>query len=166
MIYFIMAIFVWEISFKDKKSEIKQLLNYKVEIHKKEEGILIKGEPEEEGSSSAWLYAPENIEISTNDTLIIKVKVLKNTLRLRYFLLSEDKRVYLLGIKYINESKEWKEIEIPLKDSKPFYSSNFPWSLLPDKKPSLYIFMENQYPGEFQVKISSVKVKGKRKGGK
>ncbi len=162
VVYLIIAFVVWVTNFKDKKLEIKQLENYKIEIHNTEQGIALKGDPEEQGFSSAWFYIPENIEISTNDTLSIKMKVIKNAVRLRYFLLSEDKRVYLLGIKYIYESKKWQEIEIPLEDSRPFYSSNFPWSLLPDKEPSMYIFVENQYPGEFYVKISSVKVKGKK----
>lgn len=162
VICLVTALVVWETNFKDKKVELRQFENYQVETHNTEQGIVLKGNPEEEGFSSAWFYIPENIKVLANDTLCLRMKVFKNTVRLRYFLLSEDKRVYLLGIKYIPESENWLEIGIPLIYAKPFYSSNFPWSLLPDKKPSMYIFIENQNPGEFHVKISSVKVKGKR----
>jgi hypothetical protein len=157
----VISLVIWGTDFKDKKVELRQLESYKVAIYNTEQGIVLKGNPKEEGFSSAWFYIPENIKILPDDTLFIRIKVLKNTVRLRYFLLSEDKRVYLLGMKYIPESANWQEIEIPLINAKPFYSSNFPWSLLPDKKPSMYVFVENQNPGEFHVKISSVKVKGK-----
>jgi len=159
-IYLIITFVIWETNFKDKKTEIKKLENYQIEIYKTEEGVILKGNPQEEGFSSAWFYIPENIRISTNDTLFIKIKVLKNTLRLRYFLLSEDKRVYLLGINYIPESENWQEIKIPLENVKPFYSSNFPWYLMPYKRPSMYVLIENQMPGKFLVKINSVKIKG------
>jgi len=159
-VYLVITFILWETNFRDKKTEVRKLEDYEVEIYKTEDGIILKGNPEEEGFSSAWFYIPENVRISTCDTLFIKIKVLKNTLRLRYFLLSEDKRIYLLGIKYIPESERWQEIKIPLENLKPFYSSNFPWSLMPDKMPSMYLFIENQMPGKFLVKINTVKIKG------
>jgi hypothetical protein len=162
-VYLIIASIVWETNFNDKKTEIKKLENYQIEIYKTDDGVTLKGNPQEEGFSSAWFYIPENVKISTYDTLFIKIKVLKNTVRLRYFLLSEDKRVYFLGIKYIPESENWQEIKIPLENVAPFYSSNFPWCLMPDKMPSMYLFIENQVPGKFLVKINRVKIKGGRK---
>lgn len=159
---FLINLILWKNDFKSLN--VRQLYDYKISIQVSDERLILKGEPEDEGHSAAWLYLPENLKILSCDTLFIKIKVNKNTVRLRYFYLSEDKRVYLLGIKYIESSKDWQEILIPLDSAKPFYSNSFPWSLVPDKKPSMYIFIENDYPGNFDVEIKCIELKGEREG--
>lgn len=157
---FLINLILWKGDFKSLN--IRQLYDYTISIQVSDEGLILKGKPEDEGHSAAWLYLPENLKILSSDTLFIKIKVNKNTVRLRYFYLSEDERVYLLGIKYIESARDWQEIIIPLNCAKPFYSNNFPWSLVPDKKPSMYIFIENNYPGDFDVEIKNIKLKGWR----
>ncbi len=157
---FLINLILWKGDFKSLAP--RQLYDYKVLIHLTDDKLILKGNPKDEGFSAAWLYLPENLKILPSDTLFIKIKVNKNTVRLRYFYLSEDERVYLLGIKYIGSSKEWQEISIPLNSAKAFYS-NFPWSLLPRKKPSMYIFIENNYPGDFDVELKNVELRGIRR---
>lgn len=153
----ILISFLW--TFKGRDLKLKQLKNYKVSIIHSENKTILRGFPSEEGLSTAWFFLPENIRINSSDTLIIKLKVNANTLRLRYFLLSEDKRIYKLGIKFIPATGKWEELKIPLDNLKNFYSSNFPWALVPDKKIPLYIFFENKAAGNFEIEIEHIKLK-------
>jgi hypothetical protein len=161
-LFIIGGVIIWEADLEDR-NRLAQLYNYEVKIENREGKIILKGSPPEQGHSTAWLYVPEHVKISTDDTLVIRLKVNRNVLRIRYFVFMEDKKVYSLGIKYVDRNKSWKNIEIPLNTGKPFYSSNVPFNLVPNHKPSLFLFFENNTKGDFEVKIDFIKVKGKRR---
>jgi hypothetical protein len=86
------------------------------------------------------------------------MKVNENEVRLRYLSRREGRRVYFGGEEVIGADREWQEVEIPFSEGKPFYSSNYPYALTPGREPCLYLFIENRFPGEFDVELEGISV--------
>jgi len=153
------ATVLWQADFNDGLGNFSQLYDYEVKMVHKEGKVILTANPRFEGFASAWLYVDEEVTFTRDDLLELKIKVDDNKVRFRYFYLAEEGRVYYAGEEYISRSRNWQNIMIPLVCARPFYSSNFPWSLTPDKKPPLFIFIENALPGSFEVEIDRISVK-------
>lgn len=93
-----------------------------------------------------WEGNPDNLNLRKLYNYEISISKKQKTIVLQGYP-QEDR----MGIKYIKSSPEWNLIKIPLNTTKPFYSSNFPFSLTPGVKPSMFTFFENKNPGKFEV---------------
>ncbi|HIE05483.1 MAG TPA: hypothetical protein EYP58_01645 [bacterium (Candidatus Stahlbacteria)] len=149
---------LWQEDFNRGVGNFAQLHEYEVKIEHKDGRVLFKGNPQFEGFSSAWMFIDDEIEFTKDDILRIRIKVNDNKVRLRYFYLTEEGRVYHAGQEYISRSENWQVITIPFVCAKPFYSSNFPWALTPKKKTPFFLFIENGLPGNFEVEIDQITI--------
>lgn len=155
---FIFSSMLWQETFTDTTLTMSQLYDYYVDISSKEGKVFLKANPESEGFAAAWFYVDEDIAFGSFDVLKLVIKVNDNNARLRYLYRREGRKVYFGGEEIISHSEQWQEVEIPLGEAKPFYSSNYPYALTPDKNPCLYIFIDNKWPGYFDVEIDSIYV--------
>lgn len=144
--------------FTDTITTMSQLYDYSIDVSSKEGKVFLKATPHFEGFAVAWFYVDKDIVFTSEDVLELVIKVNDNKARLRYFCRIDGREVYFAGEEIISSNEQWQEIEIPFKEAKPFYSSNYPYALTPDKKPCLYIFIDNELPGNFDVEIDRVSV--------
>lgn len=149
---------LWHEDFTENMSTLSQLYDYTVDISHRDGKIFLQAHPRFEGFASAWLYVDEDITFCDDDRLELVIKVHDKKVRLKYFYRKEGRNVYFGGVKVIAPDTQWQKVEIPLKDARPFYSSNYPYALTPDKTPCLYIFITNELPGHFDVEIDWISV--------
>ena len=154
----IISSMLWRKEFTDTVPAMSQLYYYSVDINCDEGKILLKANPQFEGFASAWFYVDEDITFNSDGILEMVIKVSDNEVRFRYFYRKEGHEVYFAGKEIISSDKQWQKVEIPLGEAKPFYSSNFPFALTQDKKPCLYIFIDNKLPGNYDVEIDRISV--------
>jgi hypothetical protein len=155
---FVLTPVLWQEDFIDGIATMSQLYEYEIEISHLDGKVILNGNPQFEGFSSAWFYLDSEILFSENDILELKIKVNNNKMRLNYFYRKKGSPVYYAGEEIISASEDWQQIKLPLMCAKPFYSSNFPFALTPDKTPALYIFIDNLLPGTFNVEIDKISV--------
>jgi len=155
---FIFSFMLWQETFTDTIPTMSQLYDYSVDISSKEGKVFLKANPESEGFAAAWFYVDEDIAFGSFDVLKLVIKVNDNNARLRYLYRREGRKVYFGGEEIISHSEQWQKVEIPLGEAKPFYSSNYPYAFTPDKNPCLFIFIDNELPGYFDVEIDSIYV--------
>jgi len=148
---------IWQEDFTESISTMSQLYDYSVEIVHQEGIVRLKANPQFEGFASAWMYLDENLRFE-DATLRLRVKVNANTVRLRYFFRRETAKCYDAGEHTIEVSEGWQEISLPLESGRPFYGSEFPRALTPDKNPAMYIFIENAMPGYFEVELDRISI--------
>lgn len=150
---------LWQEDFTNGPQTMSQLYDYTVDIsYCDSDRVVLQANPGLEGLSSAWFYLDEPIFFDDTDTLELLLKVSNNKARIKYFYLKKDYPVYLGGEVIISPDSEWQTIKIPFNSAKPFYSSNFPFALIPHKLPPLYIFIDNMLPGKFDVEIDRMSV--------
>lgn len=155
---FIFSSILWQEDFTDTTLVMSQLYNYSIDISRKEGKVFLKANPDSEGFAAAWFYVEEDIAFSPFDFLKLVIKVNANKARFRYFYRREGRKVYFRGEEVISRGEQWQKIKIPLKEAKPYYSSNYPYALTPNKNPCLFIFIDNELPGYFDVEIDSIYV--------
>jgi len=161
MIFISFCIFssiLWQEDFTDTTLVMSQLYNYSINISHKEGKAFLIANPDSEGFAAAWFYVEEDIAFTPLDVLNLVLKVNANKARFKYFYRREGRKVYFRGEEIISPSEQWQKIEISLKETKPYYSSNYPYALTPNKNPCLYIFIDNELPGYFDVEIDSIYV--------
>lgn len=149
---------LWQEDFTENMSTMSQLYDYTVDISHQDGKVFLKANPQFEGFSSAWFYVDEDLAFCDDDILELIVRVHDKKARLKYFYRKEGCSVYYGGVKVVAPDTQWQKVEIPLKDARPFYSSNYPSALTPDKTPCLYIFITNELPGNFDVEIDWMSV--------
>lgn len=149
---------LWQEDFTDTIPPMSQLYDYSIDISSEEGKVFLKGNPQFEGFAAAWFYVDEDIVFSSDDVLEVVIKVNDNNARLRYFCRMDGCEVYFAGQKIISSDEQSQKVEIPLGETKPYYSSNYPYALTPGKKPCLYIFIDNELPGNFDVEIDRISV--------
>lgn len=165
---FLINSIIWQEDFIANLSTMKQLYEYTVDITHERGKVRLKGNPKKEGGSTAWFYLDDfdsKVEISDHDILEFTLKVKANTARIKYFYHREGFSSYKFGVKTIRSNNKNQTIKIPLKASKHFYSGNHPYALTPGKTPSLFIFIDNLVPGEFDVEIDRIAIVKKERGG-
>jgi hypothetical protein len=165
---FLINSIIWQEDFTANLSTIKQLYEYTVTIKHENGKIRLSGNPKKEGGSSAWYYLDDldrKIEIGDNDILEFTLKVSANTTRIKYFYHREEFSSYKGGEILVSSGKKAQTIRIPLKDSKHFYSGNYPYALTPGSTPSLFIFIDNLKPGKFDVEIERIAIVKEEAGG-
>jgi len=121
--------------------------------------IHIKGNPEKKGLASAWLYVDKVQNISKRSRLSLFLKGNGRKIRIRLYW-KQRLNHYLEVKKTVITSGSWEEIVLFLSNSKPIWSSNFPTALTPEKKPDLFLFIENAEPGPFDILIDEINIRG------
>lgn len=154
-----------QIDFSTSLSTIQQLYEYQVDITREKGGVLLSSNPATEGGATAWFYVDEEVEIGMDDALVLTTSVTANNLRVKYLFFRENTQAYWGGIEIIEPQKGMQTITIPLKDAKPFYNGNYPFSLTPGKTPALFIFIDNELPGRFEAEINGISVIKAKTGG-
>jgi hypothetical protein len=117
---------------------------------------VLTANPNEEGWASAWMYQEKIGKVPVGTELALTLKGNGRSLRLRYFYLGPDPGLYYSSTEYVKTDGQWQTVRLPLSQAGPFYSSNFPWAMVPDKRVEFYLFVENGEPGPFQVTLSRV----------
>lgn len=161
LVLFMFNAVVWQEDFTDGPQTLAQLFEYTIDISHQDSRVVLTGHPQFEGFSSAWFYLDRDLTFDESNVLEILLRVKCNKARINYFYRREDSPVYFGGEVCINPSDDWQTIAIPFKDSKAFYSSNFPFALTPGKLPALYLFIDNLLPGDFEVEIDRILVRTK-----
>jgi hypothetical protein len=151
---------LWQEEFADTTEVIRQLYDYSVEIASEEGIVSLKANPQFEGFAAAWFYVDEDIAFGCDDVLQVVIRVNDNAVRLRYFCRMDGCDVYFGGEITISQTEDWHKVEIPLRDAKPYYSSEYPYALTPGKKPCLYVFIDNELPGNYDVELDRISVSG------
>lgn len=149
---------LWHEDFTVGTGGLSQLADYAVDISHRPGMAVLKAKPRFEGFASAWLAIDKGIVFTPDDVLKIRIRVNSNKVRIRYFYLDKDRRIYLEDERCIPHAEGWQDIEIPLRSATPFPSVNFPYLLMPDERPPMYLFIENLLPGDFEVEIDRVSV--------
>jgi len=128
------------------------------------EGALkIVGDPQDRGRASAWVPIEGIGPISTDSRLIFWVRGNNKPMRVRIIFHPQNGSAdYYHWWQNVEVSDKWQKVTIPLKNSRPLWSSNYPYVLTPGKKPDLFIFFENLEPGHFEVTVDEISLE---KGG-
>jgi hypothetical protein len=119
---------------------------------------MLNASPQYEGGASAWFHCDEDIRFGQHDVLTAVLRVNKNTARLRYFYYDKQRGVYCGGKEILRATDNVQTVEIPFAHAQPFYGSDFPYALTPGILPSLFIFIDNLLPGDFDVIIDRITV--------
>ncbi|RKX71552.1 hypothetical protein DRP53_01090 [candidate division WOR-3 bacterium] len=149
---------LWQEEFDKGVGDFSQLHEYEVKIENRDGKLILTANPRFEGFASAWMAIDDKIEFTRDDILRLRIRVKDNKVRLRYFYLAEEGRVYYAEEEFISRSENWQVVTIPFICAKPFYSSNFPWALTPGKKTPFFLFIENALPGSFEVEIDRIEI--------
>ena len=149
---------LWQEDFDDNVSTMSQLYDYNVEISHEDGKVIITARPQFEGFASAWLYVDGDVGFDAGDALELRIKVNVNTVRLRYFFRKKTCKQYHAGEYNIPAAEEWQTVQIPLDNATPFFGTEFPAALTPDRTPILYLFIENAMPGDFDVELDRIAV--------
>lgn len=149
---------LWQEEFIDARLSVQQLNEYTVNIQLYNSCLYLKGNPEAEGSSCAWFYLDKDIKLTEDEILEIYIRVIGVNTRLKYFYEKQNSAVYWGSEVIVKASPEWQKIKLPLSEAKPFYSSNFPFALTPDRTPVLYLFIDNFTPGYFDTEIDYIAI--------
>lgn len=149
---------LWQEDFVSDNLPVQQLYEYTVNIQLEDGNLHLKGNPEAEGFSCAWFFLDNGPQLNENNTIEIYIKVNGTETRLKYFYKKQGSPVYWGQEIVIQQGTDWQKIKIPLIQAKPFYSSNFPFALTPDKTPTLYFFIDNLTPGNFDTEIDYISI--------
>ncbi len=160
LLCFVLSVLLWQEDFAEDISTMSQLYDYTVNITHENGRVYLKADPQSEGFASAWFYVDDNIVLSSENIVALDVKINDNKVRLRYFYRKRSRSVYFAGEEIIGPDSKWRRVTIPLEQAKPFYSSNFPYALTPNKSPALFLFIENALPGHFDVEVDRISILG------
>jgi hypothetical protein len=149
---------LWQEDFDNNVSTMSQLYDYNVDISHKDGKVTLTAHPQFEGFASAWLYVDGDVGFDAGDVMELRIKVNANAVRLRYFFRKNVCKQYHAGEYNIPAAEEWQTVEIALRDATPFFGTEFPAALTPDKTPTLYLFIENAVPGDFDVELDRISV--------
>jgi len=155
---FAISSLLWQEDFTETTSPMNQLFDYTIDITHESGKVLLKAYPQCGDFASAWLSVDEDLTLGDEDVLELVMKVNYNEVGFRYYYLKGGGEVYFFGERTISAHTEWQHVEIPLKEAKPLYGSDFPAALTPGKMPCIYIFMRNELPGNFDVEIDRISV--------
>jgi len=153
---------LWQEDFNSGTQVMKQLADYHVQIRYGDGRVLLRANPRFEGFSSSWLAAKGSFALKPDDLLKLRIRVSENTVRLRYFYYDHNQEIYLSGTEYIQKTEDWQKVEIPLRSATPFPSLKFPYLLIQDQRPPIYLFFENRDPGWLEVEIDQIVLVGSR----
>lgn len=135
-----------------------------VNIYHTKEGALnskgtvkIIGTPNLPGRASAWMYI-DSTPCSPNTIVSFFMKGNNKKVRFRILYKKPGSNSYLYLKTILTIKTEWQKIEIPLKDAKPLWSSNYPYALVPGKNPDFFLFIENGDSGQFEVIIDEMAI--------
>ncbi len=154
--FFVMSTLIWQDDFTEMMTPINQLFDYTIDITHERGKILLQAHPQCGDFASAWLSVDEDLVLDDEDVLEVIIKVNDNEVGFRYYYLKGGGEVYFFGERTISAHAEWQHVDIPFKEAKPLYGSDFPAALTPGKLPCLYIFMRNELPGNFDVEIDRI----------
>ncbi|MCX7994446.1 MAG: hypothetical protein N3A65_01565 [candidate division WOR-3 bacterium] len=155
---FLFSTVLWQIDFLEDSPSFQQLYEYTINIQQ-EDGILhLTGNPDAEGFSSAWFYLDNGMQLKEDNIIEISMRVKGVATRLKYLYRKKGSAVYWGQEIIIEKSTQWQKIILPLQQAKPFYSSNFPFALTPDKTPVIYFFIDNLIPGNFDTEIDYISI--------
>jgi hypothetical protein len=118
--------------------------------------VHLAGNPDKRGLCSAWFYV-DGLPEKGRDNLRIFLRGNGKRIKIRVYL-REKLNIYREVKGVFKTTGTWQVVSLSLSDSKPVWSSNFPQALTPDKNPDLFIFIENDEPGPFDVLIDQIKV--------
>jgi hypothetical protein len=149
---------IWQEDFTQGPATMSQLYDYTVNISHEEGKVILKADPESENFSAAWFYVDQDLAFTDEDVLELVMKVENNEIRLRYFYRKENEKEYYSGVQIISPDAEYQKIELPLVEARPFFGTEYPASLTPEKQPCLYIFMSSDIRGGFDVEINWISV--------
>lgn len=154
----IVSAVLWQEQFIDGVSSMNQLYDYTVDIVHKGETVVLRADLQEEEFAAAWFFVDDADPFPYDAVMRLTVKVNSSTARLRFFCRRHGHSVYYAGETNIAADEHWQNVDISLRDAKPFYSSNFPASLTPGKEPALFLIIENTQPGTFTIEIDDISV--------
>ena len=154
----IVSAVLWQEQFINGVSSMNQLYDYTVDIVHEGEKVILRADLQDEEFAAAWFSIDESRPFPQDAIVRLTVKVNSNTARLRLFCRRHGHSVYFAGAKSIAADEHWQAVDIRLQDTKPFYSSNFPASLAPGKEPALFLIIENEQPGAFNIEIDDIVV--------
>lgn len=149
---------LWQEDFINDNLPIQQLYEYTVNIQVKDGYLHLKGNPEAEGFSCTWFFLDNGLQFTGDHIIEIYLKVNGTETRLKYFYKKQGSPVYWGQEIVVQQSTAWQKIKIPLNQAKPFYSSDFPFALTPDKNPVLYLFIDNLTRGNFDTVIDYISI--------
>ncbi|MEO0094657.1 MAG: hypothetical protein ABIL46_07490 [candidate division WOR-3 bacterium] len=149
---------LWHEDFVNDNLSVQQLYEYTVDIRMEEGNLQLRGNPGAEGFSCAWFYLDDSIQLTEDDLIEMRIKVTGVETRLKYLYKKKGSPIYWGQEIIVYTDTDWQKIRIPLKQARPFYSSNFPFALTPDKTPTLYFFIDNFTPGNFDTKIDYISI--------
>ena len=153
---FIISTLLWQDDFTETITPVKQLFNNTVDITYERGKVLLNAHPQNGDFASAWFSVDEDIILGDRDVLELVIKVNHNKVGLRYYCLKGGGGVYFFGERTICAQEAWQHVDIPIKEAKPLFGSDFPAALTPGKMPCLYIFIRNELPGNFDVEIDRI----------
>jgi len=156
MILVLASTILWQVDFTDDASALHQLYDYHVDIVHHESTVKLTANPQFEGFASAWLYVDDNICLTDDDVLEIRIRDSGNAVRIRYFFRKQKGTNYYAGENIVFVGDQWQNVEIPLRYATPFSGCEFPAALTPGKTPILYLFIENAVSGNFDVELDQI----------
>jgi len=152
---FIISTLLWQDDFTETITPVNQLFDNTIDITYERGKVLLNAHPQNGDFASAWFSVDEDIILSDRDILELVIKVNDNKVGLRYYCLKGG-GAYFFGERTISAHAAWQHVDIPIKEAKPWYGSDFPAALTPGKMPCLYIFIRNELPGNFDVEIDRI----------
>lgn len=155
-ILLLLSLVGWQADLSPGLATLQGQPDYPVVVTQVSGKAFLTANPKEEGWASAWMYVEKLGQVPREASLALTLKGNGRSLRLRYFYLGPDPGLYYSSTEYVNTNGKWQTIRLPLTKSGPFFSSNFPWAMVPDKRVQLYLFIENGEPGPFEVTLSRV----------
>jgi len=124
-----------------------------------EGSIRLQGTPEAKGRASAWIPVEDIGPITKESKLTFWVKGEGSPLWVRIiFRPKEGGASYLYWRQKVETKEEWRKVTIPLNLARPIWSSNYPYTLTPGKRPDLFLFFENWEAGRFDVMIDEIRL--------
>lgn len=152
----ILSSVLWHEQFIDGVSSMKQLYDYTIDIAHEGETVVLHADLLEEEFAAAWFSIDQAHPFPDDAVMRLVVKVSSNTARVRYFCRRDGHSVYYVGATSIAAVDEWQNVDMRLQDAQPFYSSDFPASLTPGRKPALFLIIESTQPGPFTIAIDDI----------
>ena len=149
---------LWQEEFTEDAYTLRQLYDYQVDIVHLDGSVKLMANPQFEGFASAWLYVDENITLTDNDVLEIRIRDNGNAVRIRYFFRKQEGAYYYAGENIVFIGDHWQDVEIPLKYAQSFSGCEFPAALTPGMTPVLYLFIENAVSGAFDVELDRISI--------
>ncbi len=149
----LLSLVTWQADLSPGLTTLQAQPSYPVAIASQAGQWVLTANPSEEGWASAWMYQEKLGPIPQGAALKVTLRGNGRSLRLRYFYLGPDPGLYYSSTEYVKTDGKWQTVSLPLSQAGPFYSSNFPWAMVPDKRVEFFLFVENGEPGPFEVTL-------------